>query len=347
MPRINGFHHAFFWLAYLTFKVYHESSWVFGRYDEVNLLEALTASFIAQAFMLPAKMLFTYFIIHLILDRVRKNWLRVILFVFGLMATIVIYRICVVHFALPIAYSALPETQPLFSFNRVNAAIVDITLVAGLASTIWLYLRQQRFKFREQELLKEKVEAELQFLKNQTNPHFLFNTLNNLYALALKESKQTPEAILRLSNLLRFMLNESAYDKISLKKEIEVLENYIELEKLRFGDRLSLSTKFPDQLNGERIAPLILLPLVENAFKYGAGESETNCSVTIELKLEEDLHFFVENSVGKVELESQGIGLANLKRQLDLLYPDHELSNSLNGNKHQAILKINLQNEKE
>lgn len=142
------------------------------------------------------------------------------------------------------------------------------------------------------------MNTELQMLRNQINPHFLFNTLNNIYALTRKKSDKAPEVVMKLSELLSFMLYKSRVDTITLQEEIRVLEDYIELERIRYNERLTVS--FTKQIDdpSQRIIPLLFLPLVENAFKHGVSESRFDSFVHIDLKLKDGfLNFSIENSV--------------------------------------------------
>lgn len=179
------------------------------------------------------------------------------------------------------------------------------------------------------QLAEEKRDAELQFLRAQIHPHFLFNTLNNLYGLALKNSPHTPESILKLSGLLDFILYECNAEKIHLHKEIELIRHYIELERLRFGERLALTFE-PKTAQGDDlpIAPLLLLPFVENAFKHGAANTASD-AVFVKINLQTTggaLFFQVENSKSDRPKNGpdnghKGIGLRNVEKRLALLYP--------------------------
>ncbi|MCC6463645.1 MAG: sensor histidine kinase [Saprospiraceae bacterium] len=174
----------------------------------------------------------------------------------------------------------------------------------------------------------EKRDAELQFLRAQIHPHFLFNTLNNLYGLALTQSPHTADSILRLSGLLDFMLYQCNAERIPVEKELELIGHYLELERLRFGRRLQLEFRHPKSETGALLAPLLLLPFVENAFKHGASQTNDAVFINIRLAVEQHtLHFRVENSKPRqrpaaVET-SHGIGLQNIEKRLALLYPGH------------------------
>ncbi|MGB3528889.1 MAG: histidine kinase, partial [Saprospiraceae bacterium] len=193
--------------------------------------------------------------------------------------------------------------------------------------------------------LRKKLETELQFLKSQTNPHFLFNTLNNIYALARKKSDATADVVMKLSKLLRFMLYESQKKYISISDEIQVLDDFIELEKIRYGEKLQLNFKKSIDNESHPIAPLILLPFVENAFKHGASESRFDPFINIDLKLDHSmLCFKIENSNSQdyATIKSENIGLNNIRRQLELLYPEHKLEIDNKNNTFSVSLKINL-----
>ncbi len=179
---------------------------------------------------------------------------------------------------------------------------------------------------QKKDIENERLTSELAFLKSQLNPHFLFNSLNNIYSLAYKKSDDAPEAIVKLSQLMRYMLYESNAEKVLLHKEIEYLVNYIELQKLRLYDNVTILFDVEGEIEGKLIEPLILVPFVENAFKHGISNTET-CDIIMKLEcVENKLMFFVKNKIHKTlvakQSQSSGIGLNNVTRRLQLLYPD-------------------------
>jgi LytS/YehU family sensor histidine kinase len=192
----------------------------------------------------------------------------------------------------------------------------------------------------------EKQEAELNYLKSQTNPHFLFNTLNNIYSLARDKSNQAPESILRLSKILRFMLYEAGGEYIAIEEELKIMVDYIALEKLRYDDTLRVSVNHDIEDMKQAIPPLLLIPLVENAFKHGTSETRNQPFVNIHLSVKSrQLQFVVKNSTDNVVADDrvkENIGLANLRRQLELLYKDYNLSLQQHQGIFVASLKINL-----
>jgi len=214
-----------------------------------------------------------------------------------------------------------------------------------LGATILIKLmhgaNQREKKLREME--KEKFRAEMGLLKAQINPHFFFNTLNSLYALTLSGSKQASQVVLRLSDLMRYMLYEASANKVLLMDEINHLQNYISIEQMRFADRLELSLQYSGDIEGKMIAPLLLLPFVENAFKHGI--TNNTGWITIDLKVTGSILFLkVENSyTTNSKPATNGLGLNNVKRRLELIYQDaYELLIRQNDDLYTVDLKLHL-----
>lgn len=204
----------------------------------------------------------------------------------------------------------------------------------------------RKLKEAAQQLRIEKQEAELNYLKSQTNPHFLFNTLNNIYSLARDKSDLAPESILRLSKILRFMLYETGGEYIAIEQELKIMNDYIALEKLRYDDSLRINFNHDLEDVKQAIPPLLLMPLVENAFKHGVSETRNQPFVDIHLSIKSrQLMFIVKNSTESLSVDQhvkENIGLANLRRQLELLYTDSKLSVQQSDAVFTATLKINL-----
>lgn len=179
----------------------------------------------------------------------------------------------------------------------------------------------------KKQLVQLNLETELKFLKSQINPHFLFNSLNNLYALTLMKSDSAPEVVLKLSNILRYVLYETIEGKVPLEKEIQYLNDYIELEKIRLGNRVDIRFHTSGNLSTRVVEPMLFLTFVENSFKHGASAAISNGWVDIDLNTESnDIHFSIANSkqemgADRLNSGSGGIGLENLKKRLDILYP--------------------------
>lgn len=203
---------------------------------------------------------------------------------------------------------------------------------------LWVY---QQWKWL-QTLKSEKAQAELSMLQAQINPHFFFNTLNNLYALTVKNSKQAPEVILKLSDMMRYTIYEGEKEAVKLQDEIDYLNNYIELHKIRYKKSVIIS--FNHNIDTSiTVAPLLYIILLENAFKHGVETLAENAFIHIDLYEKDDfIHFDIENNFDKNELnESNGIGLQNLKRRLSLIYgKEYELVVESKNHIYKTTLKI-------
>jgi len=195
-----------------------------------------------------------------------------------------------------------------------------------------LYALNEKLKQSREigQMKSERLQAEINQMKAQINPHFLFNTLNNIYGLALEKSERTPEIILRLSKMMDYMLYDSAELLVSLRKDIQNVEDYVEIEKIRNGNLAKIDLKVSGDVSNQRIAPLMLLPIVENAFKHGLNGMIDGAYVTIRILVSgEQMELHVDNNYQRSnsnQVSGHGIGLANLKRRLELFYPkQHEL----------------------
>jgi len=193
---------------------------------------------------------------------------------------------------------------------------------------------------RTRDAEKNRMQTEIYSLRSQINPHFLFNTLNNIYALTLIKSDRAGESIILLSSIMRYMINEQHSDFISLRKEIDYLNAFIELEKLRLPNNVDLDIKIDGNLNKNRIAPLIFLPFIENAFKHGISTNK-NTIIQIYLTITANiLYLEVKNEkMNNKKLESSGFGLKNVKKRLDLLY---DVNYDLQVIEHESTYTVNL-----
>jgi LytS/YehU family sensor histidine kinase len=213
----------------------------------------------------------------------------------------------------------------------------------GIIRHVYTYIK---LKQAAQQLRIEKQQAELNYLKSQTNPHFLFNTLNNIYSLSRDKSDLAPESILRLSKILRFMLYEAGGEYIAVEQELKIISDYIALEQLRYDESLRINFNHDIEDMKQALPPLLLMPLVENAFKHGVSETRDQPFVDIHLSINKrQLAFVVKNSTGESPAEGKGkvnIGLSNLRRQLELLYTDYNLTIEQGNFVFTAVLKINL-----
>jgi sensor histidine kinase YesM len=209
--------------------------------------------------------------------------------------------------------SGMTASRFIFIFSIVVRFIVVFLLSLGFSA--YSRLRQAE---------EEKLKTELSYLKSQINPHFLFNTLNSLYALSVKKSDAAPIAITRLSSIMRYVISEAKEDLVALDKELEYVRSYIELEKLRLTDKVNLDFSVSGETPGLQIAPFIFLPLIENAFKHGVSTTEQS-DISIHLVTEKKkLTLTISNTRVRTDKnKSNGLGLANMKKRLELLYAGH------------------------
>lgn len=339
-----------FWFFYWAVNVYIDFFWVKdnskGWNDNKIIIKASIGAFL---YILPLIAL-AYYLVFIAFEKIiqeRKSFAVNVIVI--LIPYIIAIGLCIVIVRLivfPFVYENIIEPGKLFfEPKRMLSIMIEAAFPAGLLMSLKYVDTQLASKELEKNLIKEKLSTELQFLKNQLNPHFLFNTLNNIYALTRKKSDKAPEVVMKLSELLSFMLYESDKGTISIEREMKFLEDYISLEKIRYTDGLSVifTKEIDDAL--QQIAPLLLLPLVENAFKHGASENHFDSFIHINLTLKkQQLLFTVENSFEESPSnnKSNNIGLHNTTRQLELLYKEQKLEIGKAENVFKVQLEVNL-----
>lgn len=276
------------------------------------------------------------FYIMPIMGNFRKRWFWVLIasLLITIAFTYLVFRIEMDHskklmssFFDKFPRNSLPEDHGFFSYRfRTYFQIhiltnVSIVILAFAYRLLLIWFQQEKIRAK---LENQTLQAELSFLKMQVNPHFLFNALNNIYSLAIiEDSKRTGVSILKLSELMRYMLyeKEDSESKVSLDKEIQHINSYIDLVKLRHLDDIHINFSIEGDINGKRIAPLLLFPLIENAFKHGVL-TEKDKPVNIDLKItDHQLNFSITNFNNSYQKDDVGgIGLQNVKKRLDLIY---------------------------
>lgn len=315
-------YHLVFWMVYITFWSFLLSSGISWKRDFLNatififfhiLVSYFNNYFLIEWFLFRRKYI-TYFV---------SLSLSILLVCFPL--AIASYR----YVPLTDDSQANIWTAGFFIYN-----FLTILFTVLLTSSIKLfrnwYLKEQTNK----ELQKLNIENELKFLKSQINPHFLFNNLNNLYALTLKQSDLAPDAVLKLSNILRFGLYESQKQKVPIEDDIQFIRDYIELEKLRLGERTEITLNVDGNTFGKQIEPFLFINFIENAFKHGANPTLGKSFIHIKYIIDEigkKLTFSIINNKPHVlnnldKAKIGGIGLKNVQTRLNILYPGkHEL----------------------
>ena len=333
--------HLLFWVT--TFVVY----WVtFAGYQDRYYEE-----FVMNLYLMPARMIGTYSLIYLILPLAieKKKF-------FGFSALIFIHYI-LYGFLLHLTFymiNPFPEfynyaNQSLFNLPKILTISISNYGIPAMAAAIIIFKKWHIDVLKNQKLTEEKMAAELNFLKSQIHPHFLFNTLNNLYGLTLIKSEKTSDVVLKLSDLLDYMIYKSNDEFVPLSKELEILDGYIELEKMRYNERLDFNYEIVGETHAHSIAPLILLPFIENCFKHGASNDRTKPVIHIQIEVSADfLNFTAINTVSTEQIQDgpgqEGIGLVNVKRRLELIYPNqHELKVIKRDNQFTVELKLNWQ----
>ena len=244
--------------------------------------------------------------------------------VLGIAYLEILIVICLI--VLPVNVLSLKWSAPInLGSLDIYLRLIGIYIVVFLASSIKLLKHWYTMQKKNQQLIKEKLEAELNMLKSQVHPHFLFNTLNNLYALTLKKSDKSPDVVLKLSDILDFMLYHSNKDFVELEREIKLVNNYIDLEKLRHGERLEINFEIEGDPGKKHIAPMVIFPLVENCFKHGVGSTNQKSWIKLLIHISSyKMVFTAKNSkVNKMIAKKGGLGLTNLRKRLDLIYPDN------------------------
>lgn len=299
----------------------------------------------------PAAMLIAYVNMYVLFPRffLARQYIS-----YGLLAILLLFVVSILNrifgqLVAPVLYPQITERDPVFVWYMILKSMLwFLSPILLLTLVIKVFQQSVQQEQRYQETVRERLTAELNFLKAQVHPHFLFNTLNNLYALTLQSSQSAPKVVLKLSELMSYMLYDAQSASIALGKEIAHIQNYVELEKLRYNNRLEVSLNVSGEIGQKRIAPLLLIPFVENAFKHGVANDIDQVWVTIDIKAQAAwVSVQVENSytpgIAASAGEKSGIGLQNVTRRLELLYPQmHELTIQKEQDRYMVDLKIKL-----
>jgi len=232
-----------------------------------------------------------------------------------------------------------------YALDMMIGELYVITFVTAIKITLdWIKEHK-----RSTDLEKIQLETELLFLRSQVSPHFFFNTLNNIYSLSIEKSDKTPKLILRLSELMRYMLYETKSKRQRLEKEIICIQNYLDLEQIRYGNSLTINTEVTGDISDKKIAPILLLSFIENAFKHGANKNTGIIKIDIVFKIVENfLYFTISNPLPKNTIlsnsmgNSSGIGLTNVKKRLALGYKADEYSLSFENKNKLFIVNLKI-----
>ena len=336
---------------------FHGSYWIFNvlfftvYFSSRNGFNDFFTMFLENLVYLPGGMLFAYFSIYYLLP---KFFFEKRIRIYAVLQTVVllIYPIWSGFLTRYVSDPYIWHSTTHFTLGSHLSTIV--ILVFGMVPIASVKIAQRFIQDNgiKEELEKARIEADLKFreaelklLKAQIQPHFLFNTLNNLYSLSIEKSEKTPEVIITISVLLSYIIYDCIYEKVSLQKEINFIRNYIELERLRYDESLRVSLTIPGDLSGHFIAPMILHAFIENCFKHGAGKDPGKPWISLKLTIEGGmLNLELSNSTVPVDYPDQpGIGILNAMKRLEMIYPGrHHLDIVNEGNVYSLRLEIIL-----
>ena len=338
-PKYRIWRHVAFWLADVMFIVLLYSS-------VLGVWRSLTHNFI----WLPARLLYTY---PLILWFIPKYLFKNKYIIFSILAVLwgIAGWLLNVYFrqyffeTIQVFLGFVPVVQG----SGQPGSYLVLVITATFASMIVVFKYWIKTQRQWMQAEKDKVTAELQLLKAQVHPHFLFNTLNNIYSFSLESSPKTPGLILKLSSLLSYMLYDCKADEVLLEKELEIMKNYIDLEKERYGNKIEISWDVDGDVKDKYISPLLLLPFLENAFKHGTSEQLEKPWLSVDISVSQNrLKGKIANSKNEdTPVSNHGIGLQNVKKRLAFIYPDsHELKMNDEGNFFVVSLSIELKSKR-
>ncbi|HQQ96641.1 MAG TPA: histidine kinase [Cyclobacteriaceae bacterium] len=328
--------HALFWAAdFLSYLVF------------VNDNPITTTIVLGLFSRLPLIVTVVCFILYYLIPRYSKDQSKSGLYIWILVILVVIgfgFRLYGYYLVDPWLHKDQTTPLNLFSANRIVRELLSWMGVIMMAIAIKLMKQQNKLLQQNDELLHEKRAAELSFLKAQMHPHFLFNTLNTLYSDALKTDSKSEQIVLRLSSLMRFMLEECSKPLVTLAQEIRVIDDYIELEKIRHGDRLRIHWNPPADDATVYLSPLLLLPFVENSFKHTLTNQRGVINIRIAITIDQDWIFLEVENPNLRSLSGSpsapGLGISNVRKQLKLLYDNHFSLDIQEGDTYLVRLKI-------
>nr|WP_320117138.1 sensor histidine kinase [uncultured Marinifilum sp.] len=347
ISRSRIVYHIIFWIVAFTFWLF--TMFVASNFKNVLKIEPVLMTFVFNLCFALA----VYFNLLVLLPYLFKKQ-KFFLYIISLLG-IVSLAAFVIDFLLVYPLSKFVQGEKFFeeltfvvwvNFAFFTLIYIGITTFLSLMRE-WFVL--QKISIQLKDIEREKLEAELKALKSQINPHFLFNTLNNLYSLTLDKSDKAPNLVLKLSDMMRYILYECNDRYVLLEKELDFIRNYLDLQKIRLDEAIPVKMEVKGNTAQNEIAPLLFEPLIENAFKHGAYGKNNNGFVNILFNFEETnkMELTIENRFDKSwsneKNENKGIGIKNVSRRLELLYPEkHSLDIQENGSMFIVILSIDL-----
>lgn len=344
LHKISFWHHIIFWSIYFILNTFRWGSYFDDYYYSLK----------TNMLGFPIHIALCYFNIYFLMPKFlfRKKYIIYIILTLLAVFLMVLAKFNLTYYLISNnVWPEGPQTINKLSLNYTVDMMIGelyvITFVTAIKVTLD-FLKEQK---RVADLEKEQLQTELLFLKSQISPHFFFNTLNNIHSLALEKSSKAPRIIMRLSELMRYLLYETKSERQTLANEILCIQNYLDLEKIRHDDLLQVNMTITGDISDKEIAPILLLTFVENAFKHGVNKNIGTVNIDIDFTIIENfLYFTITNPLPAITEtksildKSNGIGLENVKKRLVLGYKpsDYDLKISSNDNKFVVVLKIKV-----
>lgn len=331
----------------LFWSVYFLYEWLGNASVEDEYLRYLINALV----IVPLTFLAAWVTVHLLFkkyfieDRKLTFWL---VFIISVLGFTLLRRTFNYYYTYPLYFPQALLSMPFLYWPKLLIEAVNTYLIVGFYAMFYFFRELYKQQRISQELREDKLKTELKLLKAQVQPHFIFNTLNNIYSMAKQGHPKTADLIYRLSGFLSYNLYDSGKQTVTVAQEVDHVKHYIELEKIRHDTSLDIAMNIFDSLEGYRLSPMLLLPLVENAFKHGFDQQANNGWIRIDLSIKDHwLTFKVENSSNGASTEEQvdhsGIGLDNLKKRLAILYPEkHYLQCRQDTNSYLVTLKLKM-----
>lgn len=337
-----------FWILYYILEVYLDFYWSRYQFPDFKWQIRLQNTFMLELGYFFVKIPLAYALLYIYEKVDLKLIFKYILCIFIITASVFGHRFLTHYIIYPYIYGVTETLDGKHNSGFINGYVafnsfMDLIFMVGLIFGVEITRQKNVLKEQISQLKSEKLDQELTMLKAQINPHFLFNTLNNIYGMALKKADETPDVILQLSKVMRYHIYEASEKTISIAKDIENIKDFIQIQKIRYRQ---LTVSFIEDIDNpfQEISPLILIQFVENAFKHGVSESLGETFITVDIRLKNGiLTYFIENSKQEQSHEySTKIGLKNIRRQLELLYPNHTFSVEDKNNRYSVTLTIDF-----
>ncbi|MDO5971946.1 histidine kinase [Flavivirga aquimarina] len=345
--KVSLIHHIIFWSVYFLFNFFRWGSY-FSEVKELPYLYSLRTNLLG----FPIHMILCYLNIYVLMPKLafKKKYISYIFLILSAIFLMVLVKFNLTYYL--VSTDVWPEGPKPISNITLNYAIemmIGELYVITFATAIKITLDFLKEHKRVADLEKVQLETELLFLKTQISPHFFFNTLNNIYSLAVEKSKKTPKIILMLSELMRYLLYETKNKQQSLENEILCIQNYLDLERIRHNENLEVNMYISGDIQDKHIAPILLLSFVENAFKHGAYKNIGEVKININLIIKKDfLYFTISNPMPKLTEHkesfnhSSGIGLENVKKRLALGYKENDYKLTIGNKNNLFVVKLKI-----